>query len=305
MVKISVVMSVYNAATSLEETLDAILTQTFRDLELVVVDDGSTDATPEILARAADRDPRVRVLTQANTGLTRALIRGCAEARGEYIARHDAGDRSHPQRLEKQLALIEQGHVLVGLAARYTDPDGHQLYITTAEGEDTRRSLLTDGVGRIHGMTHHGGVIFRRDAYLAAGGYRPQFRVGQDLDLWVRLARLGTIAFCDEVLLDSTIEPYSISIVARDSQMLAAEIIVSLRDGGDQDALLALAERSLIKKRPTRRKQAAGHYFIARCLLAQGNPAWRKNAWRALGRWPLHLRAWWTVLTGPLGVRRR
>src|SRR5207244_4026561 len=99
-------MSVHNGATDLAATLDSILSQTFTDFELVAIDDGSTDATLPILDAYAQRDPRVRVITQQNSGLTRALIAGCATARGRYVARHDAGDLSHPRRLEVQQAMF-------------------------------------------------------------------------------------------------------------------------------------------------------------------------------------------------------
>jgi glycosyltransferase involved in cell wall biosynthesis len=91
-VKLSVVMSVLNGAGDLARTLDSIFAQTERDFELIVIDDGSTDDTPSILARQSD--PRIRVITQPNEGLTRALIRGCEAARAPLIARHDCGDVS-------------------------------------------------------------------------------------------------------------------------------------------------------------------------------------------------------------------
>ena len=99
---VSVVMSVYNGAPLLRETMDSILAQEDVDVELVVVNDGSTDGSGAILDDYARRDRRVRVIHQENRGLTRALIAGCAAARAPLIARHDAGDLSHPRRLIKQ-----------------------------------------------------------------------------------------------------------------------------------------------------------------------------------------------------------
>src|SRR4051812_15394116 len=99
---ISVVMSVYNGAATLTATLESILSQSDSDFEVVVVDDGSTDATAEILRRTAAADQRLRVLRQENRGLTAALIVGCQTARAPIIARHDCGDRSLPGRLAMQ-----------------------------------------------------------------------------------------------------------------------------------------------------------------------------------------------------------
>lgn len=291
MVKLSVVMAVYNGAAALRTTMESILAQTEPDFELIAIDDGSRDATPSILAEYAARDPRVRVITQPNQGLTRALMRGCAEARAEVIARHDCGDRSHPERFATQLALIEQEHVLVSCATRFVDSVGDTLYIARADGEEVRNSLLHDDAAHVHGITAHGSAMFRRDAYLAAGGYREQFRAAQDLDLWIRLARIGTIGICDDVMFEATIDPRGISGVGRPAQVRLAAIAVALRDGGDAAALLDEASR--VRPAPaTSRREAAGLYFIGKCLLAQGNPRWRGYLWRAVKRNPLHWKAW-------------
>ncbi|MGH9760030.1 MAG: glycosyltransferase family 2 protein [Blastocatellia bacterium] len=93
-VDISVVMSVYNGEDHLAESVDSILDQKGVSLEFIVVDDGSTDKSGEILADYSRRDSSVRVLSRENQGLTRALIAGCAAARGKYIARQDVGDIS-------------------------------------------------------------------------------------------------------------------------------------------------------------------------------------------------------------------
>ena len=96
MVRLSVVMAVYNGAAKLARTLDSIAAQTMPDYECIVVDDGSTDDTSAILAQRAANDARIRVIRQENQGLTRALIAGCAAARADLIARLDWGDASMP-----------------------------------------------------------------------------------------------------------------------------------------------------------------------------------------------------------------
>jgi len=103
---LSVVMGVYNGENNLFKTIDSILNQTYTDFEFIIINDGSTDKTSEILKEYAARDNRIRVIEQENTGLTKALIRGCKEAQGKYIARQDAGDISLPTRFEKQLKLL-------------------------------------------------------------------------------------------------------------------------------------------------------------------------------------------------------
>lgn len=292
MVKLSVVLAVFNGADALPATLDSILGQSERDFELIVVDDGSTDATPAILQQYAARDARVRVIAQANAGLTRSLIRGCAAARADAIARHDCGDRSHPERLARQLALLSSGHAVVSCAARFADRDGDLLYIARADGEEVRRSLLHDDAKHIHGVPHHGSAMFRRDAYEHAGGYREQFRAAQDLDLWIRIARNGgTFAIAEEVLYDATVEAKSISGTSRAAQVRLTEIAVALRDGGDAAALLEQASR-IAPSPMTPRGEAAALYFIGKCLLQQGNPKGRAVLREAIAKNRWHWRAW-------------
>ena len=103
---VSVVISVFNAGALLPQAMRSVLDQEGVDFEIVVVDDGSTDGSGEALDRYAREDPRVRVLHQENAGLTKALIRGCSQARGELIARQDVDDVSLPGRLEKQARLL-------------------------------------------------------------------------------------------------------------------------------------------------------------------------------------------------------
>lgn len=292
MVKLSVVMAVYNGAAELPRTLASIFDQSESDFELLVVDDGSRDDTPSILR--ACRDPRLRVITQENTGLTAALIRGCEQAVAPAIARHDNGDRSHPQRFAKQLELLRGDVVLVSCATQVVGPGGEPLFVSSGEGDAIREGLLHGDVTAIRSIPHHGSAMFRRDAYLEAGGYRAQFRVAQDLDLWIRLAKLGRIVIANDLLYEATFDAHGISGGQRAAQMIATKIAVELRDRGHRPELLEAAAN--IPR--GRRDEAAGHYFIASCLLRNGDPRWRDYAKRAVRGNPLHLRAWARLLTG-------
>lgn len=192
--RVSVVMGVYNAAEKLRPTLASIRQQSLRDLELIVVDDGSTDATPEILAQVAREDARVRILRQENAGLTAALIRGCEAARGALIARQDAEDWSLPERLEQQVALLDQ-YPEVGLVCcttAFVGPRGEVLETQRrdANPEAATEQFLTQRLG----PPAHGSVVFRRELYERVGGYRSAFFLAQDSDLWLRMIDQAQVA---------------------------------------------------------------------------------------------------------------
>lgn len=290
--KLSVVMSVFNGASDLERTLASIFAQTEQDFELIVVDDGSTDETPAILARQTDR--RLRVITQSNAGLTRALIRGCDAASAPVIARHDCGDISVPERFAKQLAALrDENVVLVSCWTRWIGPGGELLFVARAESDAIEDSLLDADVDAIQGLSHHGTAMFRADAYRAAGRYREEFRFAQDLDLWIRLRAEGRIVIVPEVLYEAAYGIGAISASKRHEQVALARIAIKLRDGG---AMLPLLERARSIGEGTRRSTpsdaARALYFIASCLRRNGDMRYKQYARAALRRNPLHLRSW-------------
>ena len=295
--KLSVVMSVYNGAAHLAETLDSILAPTEPGFELIAVDDGSTDGSGAMLDAYAARDPRVRVLHQENRGLTRALIAGCAAARAPFIARHDAGDLSHPQRFETQLRMLEHNVVFVSCATQYAGPELEPLWIVSPLGAALEPVPILDGTTLRHGPAHHGSVVFRRDAYERAGGYRAQFYYGQDFDLWYRLGELGAFQSTDRVLYTARITPDSISGAARAqqqrlSQLSRAALDARLRGGSDEAIVAEAAEVRKVRGGNTRRVRAAGWYFIGEALRRNGDPRARHYLRRALAAWPLSMRAW-------------
>ena len=290
--KLSVVMAVFNGASAIATTLDSILGQTERAFELIVVDDGSTDTTPAILADYAARDARIRVIRQTNAGLTRALIRGCAEARADVIARHDCGDRSHRERFAGNALLGEARGGLV----RHPFVDRTAISCTSRAPKErtSGAACFRRRATHIHALPHHGSAMFRRDAYARAGGYRAEFRVAQDLDLWIRIARDGgTFAIAEDVLYDATVDPRSISGTARTAQVRLTEIAVALRDGHGSLADAARVTPPAI----TPRGEAAALYFIGKCLLRQRNPKGRRYLREAIRRDPWHWRAWVSLLT--------
>lgn len=301
MMRASVVMAVYNGEDHLRASAESILAQSASDIELIVVDDGSHDATPRILAEIASADSRVRILTQENFGLTRALIRGCGAAQAPVIARQDCGDVSHPERIERCLEVFarDPATVLVSCVTRHEAPGGELLYDAGGDGDAIRQSLLRDDASAIRGIPHHGSAMFLRRAYIEAGGYREEFRFAQDLDLWIRMAPLGTIAVVPDVLYTARFEPRSISGARRKEQVALTKAAVDLRDASSEAERRPILRRAaqIDSKTPGKKdNHAAAFYFIASCLRRNGDPAFERYAREALRHDPLHLRTWLLLL---------
>jgi glycosyltransferase involved in cell wall biosynthesis len=279
--QVSVVMSVYNGADNLAETLDSVLSQEDCDFEFVVVNDGSDDSTAAILDRRAATDARLRVLHQDNTGLTLALIRGCAEARGDFIARQDAGDISMPGRLRKQLdALLADPDVsFVSCRSQYVGPAGEYLFQEAGTGAAENPANIIDmdrEHGVIDGPSHHGSVMFRRKHYLLAGGYRREFYFGQDWDLWYRLAARGKFQLLRETLYRARIGIADISTSNKHLQGKCAYLSLQsfrLRRAGKSDSDVlerAILVRPVRQRKSPYRRISPGCYFIGECLRRNG-----------------------------------
>lgn len=225
---VSVVMPVFNGERYLQEALDSVLGQTWTDLELVVVDDGSTDGTAEILRRQSD--DRVRVLSQRNTGIAGALNAGIKAARGRYVARMDADDRSLPDRLSRQLGRLELEPDLALLGASFysISDDGHRLDLvpTLLADEELRRDLF------VRCPFGHGTVVARRQVLLEVGGYDARAVPAEDYDLWSRVMAAHRVANLPEALYEYRVHPGN---TPKSRGQLAAEAV---RDRVWQTALL-------------------------------------------------------------------
>lgn len=192
--KVSVLLPAYNAAATLAAALDSLLAQTIEDFEVVAVDDGSTDATADILAAYAQGDRRVRVLSRPHEGLVPALNAGLGACRGVYVARMDADDRSLPQRLARQAAHLD-AHPEVGLVAcrvRYGgDPAACGGYARYVDWTNTLRSHEDIALHRFRESPFaHPSVMFRRELAARLGGYR-QGTFPEDYELWLRWLAAG------------------------------------------------------------------------------------------------------------------
>jgi glycosyltransferase involved in cell wall biosynthesis len=198
--RVSVIMPVYNTAAYLPEALESILSQTYRDFEVIIVDDQSRDQCPAILKKYARRDDRIRLLRNAvNLKLCRTLNRAIEAARGEYLVRMDSDDVSEPERIEKQVAYMD-AHTEVGIS-------GGTMQIIDEQGRPLgrRQYALTDAAIRSRLFRYspfsHPTVIFRRSALERAGVYDPRFEHAEDYELYFRLGRVAQFGNLPDVLL--------------------------------------------------------------------------------------------------------
>lgn len=296
---ISVVIGIYNAERYLRDSLDSILAQEGVAFELIVVDDGSNDATPELLRDYALRDGRLRVITQPNAGLTRALIAGCAAAQGRYIARQDADDLSMPGRLLAQQRMLDADDTLafVSCWSEVMGPEGEPLllYRRPAGTEAATRQLMVDRIG----PPGHGSVMMRRAAYEQVGGYREKFYFAQDSDLWLRLAQVGKLDYVQRVLYRYRIAADSISGRLHARKLPYARLIDELhaarQRGEDDTGLLAAAVlpgRGSGAEGEPKSSSGMTQYFIGRCLMARRDPRARQYLRAALHDDPSSPRYW-------------
>lgn len=216
---ISVCMPVYNAEPYVAEAVESILNQTLGDFEFLIVDDGSTDGSLRILEGYAARDPRIHLTSRPNTGYLVALHEMLAIARGEFLARMDADDIALPERFARQVQYLRSCPEVLALGTRILviDPEGdpieEQCYVQTHE--DIDRSHLEPSLSM--GICHPS-VMVRTETLRRVGGYRPDYYMAEDSDLWLRLAEIGRLANLPDVLLKYRQHPQSISQARRAEQ---------------------------------------------------------------------------------------
>lgn len=209
MPRVSIVMPAYNCAWCIDRAIDSVLVQTFTDRELIVVDDGSSDDTPALLAR---RGNALRVIRQANAGMSAARNAGIAAAQGEYIAFLDSDDWWRPAKLAQQVELLD-AHGELGFcshASELQSPDGEVLGLWGCpDGVDGLVARVLGGHSAVAGGASS--VMVRRELLARTGGFDAALRGAEDTDLWIRLAAAGRYACLPDPLVVVTRNPHSVS----------------------------------------------------------------------------------------------
>jgi glycosyltransferase involved in cell wall biosynthesis len=199
--KISVVMGVYNGGSYLDEAISGIINQTFKDFEFIIIDDGSTDETAQLLKIWAERDSRLVILTNAtNIGLSKTLNRGIIEARGEWIAREDADDRAMPERFARQMAFLAN-HPTVGLLGTgcwIIDQSGERQPPARSQPQ-THREICWNSLWL--NPFYHSSTLYKRELALQHP-YDATLASAQDFELWGRLLKVTQGANLQEPLIE-------------------------------------------------------------------------------------------------------
>jgi glycosyltransferase involved in cell wall biosynthesis len=233
--RVSVVLPVRDCERYIAQAVKSIVEQTFRNFELIVVDDGSRDRTLPILAEWAAQDQRIQVLARPRLGLVAALEAGRAGAKGFFIARMDADDIADPERLSRQVEYLDRHPevIAVGGQIELIDVEGRSLGsrifpVTPADC----RAYLKRGAPFCHPA-----VLIRSDALAFVGGYRTAFEPAEDMDLWLRLAKMGELANLDVNVLRYRVHAASMTRTYAAPQAVATALaLVTARFPGPANA---------------------------------------------------------------------
>ncbi|MFC9978804.1 glycosyltransferase [Gordonia sp. NPDC127522] len=246
MPRVSVVSGYYNRGHLLKRTVDSIAAQTYRDFELIIFDDSSTDDTAERLADIArDFGPGnfKAIVHESNKGFVQGLIEAIDGSSGEYIAIQGSGDVSLPSRLSRQVQFLD-AHPEVAVVGSW--------YYNVSEDIGARRLRRPDAGGVDYdsllsgNIFSHGEVMIRRSYYERAGGYRPQFKFSQDYDLWLRLSRFAEFGTVEEAVYERYVQFDGVSyhprkVIVQACYSVAARKMSAMADADERDALALLS----------------------------------------------------------------
>jgi glycosyltransferase involved in cell wall biosynthesis len=210
--KVSVVMAVYNSERYIKEAVESILNQTYKNLELIIVNDASTDDTGKILEGFSD--PRIKVEThKRRLGPARSRNDAIEKSSGEYIAIMDADDISAPERIEIQARFLDENKDigLVGSGRLEIDSDGTPLYPKYFPSDDNliKKNILKES------CFCHPSIMFRKTIFQKIGGYREEFEVSEDFDMLLRFAEVSRMYNLKNILYMKRLSMNSLSIARR------------------------------------------------------------------------------------------
>jgi len=264
--KITVLMPAYNAGKYIREAITSVLEQTYRNFELLIVNDGSTDDTISVVL--SFKDPRIVLVDQDHHGIAQALNTGLRLADTYYVARFDADDICMPDRLEKQFNFLEDhpDYILVGSDAEYILEHGDFLFsfkCIAHSNEEVQRNMY------VYCPFIHSSVMYKRDEVISAGGYNEHAHHFEDYLLWTGLAKMGKMQNLREPLIKVRFNPASLTIDEkwrgeRFRQLKRAATTRGSITKEEGDELLAIIKKQDIRKI----KEGAYHALCGKKFLA-------------------------------------
>lgn len=221
--KVSVIMSVYNDEQYLSEAIDSILNQTYSKFEFIIINDGSTDSSSEILDEYKRKDSRVIVINQKNVGLTKSLNKAIKLSTGDYIARMDSDDISHRDRLQKQVDFLMANvdYALVGTNVIKIDEHGKHLEVNKTK---YHHNDICDTF-KNRNCIAHGSVMINKELLGDLLKYDETFLYAQDFRLWAKIAKRFKIANLKEPLYMLRLHKESLSKKKIENQSIYAGIV--------------------------------------------------------------------------------
>ena len=259
---VSVVMPVHDAAPYLALSIESILRQSFEDLELVVLDNGSTDGSAAVARRYAEADPRGRVFEDPNRlGVAGSSNRAFSHARAELVARMDADDLCRPDRIERQYEVMRSDPdvAVVGTLADGIDAGGRKV-----RPRDRWRLVRCAEVPLVHGS-----AMIRRRAFEECGGYSPRIPLATDVELFLRLASYGRIVILPEALYTYRYHPVSVTASTPVVEVAQAKEILQ-RSLAELRAGRAALEDAEVNGQPPPEALASALYYVGASRLWSG-----------------------------------
>ncbi|BDZ74638.1 hypothetical protein GCM10025856_23570 [Methylophaga marina] len=218
-IKASVILPVHNAEKYLNSAIDSILNQTFKNFELLLLNDGSNDNSEQIIDSYVSRDRRCKKFSWSNKGLIKTLNIGIEQSVGEIIFRMDADDISYPDRFEKQILYLEQHPDCVAVGSRVLLIDDESLPIRVLDVPTEHEDIDKENLKGAGASIVHPTAAIRKKALLKVNGYRESYPHAEDIDLFLRLAELGDLANMVDILLSYRQHVSSVGYSKRKEQL--------------------------------------------------------------------------------------
>ncbi len=254
---VSIVMAVYNGEKHLNESINSLLSQTYSNIEIIIVDDGSTDETQSILNKLKDK--RIKVIhLKENSGAAHALNRGIKNAKGSWIAINDADDISYPNRIEEQVNYLKENPDLVGIGTlvEFISESPKLSKKDLKIGQSRKNYFCTREQIReqmIYGSpVIHSSMLFSKDIFWEVGGYNSEYKISYDHDLWLKFLEKGDVEKVPKILLKYRINEDSLahrdySVTTNEIQLTSSKAIYRLvKQNGQNNPKVIIAGLSKI-----------------------------------------------------------